>query len=251
MLELAGTEAAVGVGQLEGPQEVGGLLEVGADGVDLVDEILNTDNAVLAEVLLDNGVVGQGNTLLVDLAVSTLVDELLDALQVGVTVSDPGLDDLDHLGDGLGDTDENTVVDLEQTEQLEDLAGLGGNLVDTVRSLSATCGHTIGSRAGENIPLDTDDEDELGLLRDVELAALLGNASKTDLLTLSIAVLLDVLLGTLEDDTTLLLVGLFEGQLALIDPVEVNQPSFRQAQAFPPFDQTRKTVYLRTSLTVV
>ncbi len=31
---------------------------------------------------------------------------------------------------------------------------------------------------------------------------------KTDLLTLRIAVLLDVLLGTLEDDATLLLVGL-------------------------------------------
>lgn len=131
MLELAGTEATVGVGQLEGPQEVGGLLEVGADGVDLVDKILHADNAVLAEVLLDDSVVGQSNTLLVDLSVSTLVDELLDALQVGVTVGDPRLNNLDHLGDSLGDTDEDTVVDLQQTEQLEDLAGLGGNLVDT------------------------------------------------------------------------------------------------------------------------
>lgn len=131
MLELAGTEATVGVGQLEGPQEVGGLLEVGADGVDLVDKILHADNAVLAEVLLDDSVVGQSNTLLVDLSVSTLVDELLDALQVGVTVGDPRLNNLDHLGDSLGDTDEDTIVDLQQTEQLEDLAGLGGNLVDT------------------------------------------------------------------------------------------------------------------------
>lgn len=59
------------------------------------------------------------------------------------------------------------------------------------------------------IPLDADDEDQLGLLRYVKLATLLGNASQADLLTLSIAVFLNVLLGTLEDDTALLLVGLW------------------------------------------
>ena len=131
MLELAGTETTGRVAELEGPEEVGGLLEVGADGEDLVDEVLKADDAVLAEVLLDDGVVGKGNTLLVDLSVSSLVDELLDGLQVGVTVSDPGLDDLEHLSGSLGDLDEDTVVDLEETEKLEDLAGLRGHLVDT------------------------------------------------------------------------------------------------------------------------
>lgn len=187
VLELARTEATSGVAELEGPEEVGGLLEVGADGEDLVDEILHADDAVLAEVLLNDGVIGESNALLVDLAVSALVDKLTDALQVGVTVGNPRLDDLDHLGGGLGDADEDTVVDLEQTEELEDLAGLGGNLVDT---------------------LDADQEDQLALSRDVEGAILLGSTSKADLLALSIAVLLDVLLSTLEDDATLLLVGL-------------------------------------------
>jgi hypothetical protein len=189
VLELAGTETTSGVGELEGPEEVGGLLEVGANSEDLVDEILNTDNAVLAKVLLNNGVVGKSNTLLVDLSVTTLVDKLLDGLQVGVTVGDPRLNNLEHLSDGLGDLDEDTVVDLEETEELEDLAGLGRHLVDT---------------------LDTDDEDQVGLSRDVGRVLRLGNAVKTDLLTLSIAVLLDVLLSTLEDDLTLLLVGLFQ-----------------------------------------
>lgn len=142
VLELAGVEATVGVGQLEGPQEVGGLLEVGADGVDLVDEILHADNAVLAEVLLNDGVVSQGNALLVNLSVSALVDELLDALQVGITVGDPRLNDLDHLGDGLGDAHKDTVVDLEETEELEDLAGLGGNLVDTKGIVRHCCFET-------------------------------------------------------------------------------------------------------------
>lgn len=187
VLELAGAEAAVRVAKLEGPQEVGGLLEVGADGQDLVDQILHADDAVLAKVLLDDCVVGQGDALAVDLAVSALVDELLDALEVGVTVGNPRLNNLDHLGGGLGDANENAVVDLEEAEKLKDLARLGGDLVDT---------------------LDADDEDQLGLSRDVEGTILLGNPVQADLLALGIAVLLDVLLGTLEDNAALLLVGL-------------------------------------------
>jgi hypothetical protein len=106
--ELAWTEASSRVGELERPQEVGSLLEVGPDSEDLdsvsiyslssaidetylVDQVFHADDAVLAKVLLDDGVVSQGNTLLVavsgvsschaniermgsHLAISTLVD---------------------------------------------------------------------------------------------------------------------------------------------------------------------------------
>lgn len=150
MLELAGAETTSGVAELEGPEEVGGLLEVGADGENLVDEILHADNAVLAEVLLDDGVVSKSNALLVDLSVSTLVDELLDGLQVGVTVGDPGLDDLEHLSDSLGDLDKYTVVDLEETEKLEDLAGLGGHLVDTEKGVNK---RVMTFKSGATYPL--------------------------------------------------------------------------------------------------
>lgn len=207
MLELASAEATVGVGQLEGPQEVVGLLEVGANSVDLVDQILHADNAELAEVLLDDLVVGEGNTLLVDLAVTALVEELTDGLQVGVTVGDVGVDNGQHLLGSLGQADEGTAVDLEQTEELQDLAGLGGNLVDTVWKESVKC--RISSKKLEiDIPLDTDNEDQLGLVIDVEVTLLAGSAGQADLLTLSIAVLLDVGLSALEDNATLLLVGL-------------------------------------------
>ena len=132
VLDLAGVEATVGVGELEGPEEVVGLLEVGANGVDLVNQVFHADNAVLAEVLLNDLVVGKSNALLVDLSVATLVDELTDSLEVGVTVGDVGVDNSQHLLGGLGETDEDTVVDLEQTEELQDLTGLGSDLVDTV-----------------------------------------------------------------------------------------------------------------------
>jgi hypothetical protein len=132
VLELAGAETTSGGRELEGPQEVGGLLEVGADSVDLVDEILNADDAVLSEVLLNNLVISERDALLVDLSIAALVHELTDGLQVGVSVGDEGLDDLEHLGGGLGQLDEDTVVDLEETEKLEGLALLGVDLVDTV-----------------------------------------------------------------------------------------------------------------------
>ena len=67
--------------QLEGPEEVGGLLEVGTQGVDLVDEVLNADQTVLAEVLLNESVVGETDALAVDLAVATLVDQVADSLE--------------------------------------------------------------------------------------------------------------------------------------------------------------------------
>lgn len=194
MLELALVKATVGVAELEGPEEVAGLLEVGADGVDLVDQVLHADDAVLAEVLLDDGVVGQRDALLLRvLGVSALVDQLAHGLEVGVAVGDEGLDDLEHLHRGFGQADEDAVVDLEETQQLKSLALLGVDLVDT---------------------LDADDEGELGLGGNIVAALLLGDTGKADLLALLVAVLLDVGLGALEDGRTLLLVGLCSSESA-------------------------------------
>lgn len=129
--ELAGAETTSGRGELEGPEEVGDGLEVGADSVDLVDNVLDAGDAVLAEVLLDESVVGDRQALLADLSVTALVDELTHSLEVGVSVGDERLDNLQHLRGGLGELDEDTVVDLEETEKLESLALLGVDLVDT------------------------------------------------------------------------------------------------------------------------
>ena len=148
---------------------------------------LLTDNAVLAELLLNDGVVGDGDTLAVDLGVTALVDELTDSLKVGLAVGNVGLNETEHLLSGLGDTDEDTVVDLEEAEELEDLLGLGGKLRDT---------------------LQTDDEEDLGLGRNVEVTRLAGLTLETDGLLLLGEVLLNVLVGTLEDDLALGSLGL-------------------------------------------
>jgi hypothetical protein len=180
--ELALVETTVGVRELERPKEIVCFLEVLSGVIDLMNKILNADDTELAKDLLDDSVIVEGNALLVDLSVSTLVDKFTDGLQVRGTVSDVGLDQLKHLSGSVGETEEDTVVDLEKTEQLEDLAGLGSDVVDT---------------------LDTDNEDKLGLGGNVEVTVGLGLTTKTDLIGFLGTVLTDVLVSTLEDNVAL------------------------------------------------
>jgi hypothetical protein len=188
--ELALVETTVGVRELKGPQEVVCLLKVlVVNCVDSVNQVLNAHDAEMTKGLLNDSVVRERDALLVDLSVSTLVDEFTDGLQVGGTVSDVGLDQLKHLSGGVGETKEDTVVDLEKTEQLKDLAGLGSDGVDT---------------------LDTDNEDKLGLGGNVEVTVGLGLATETDLIGLLGTVLTDVLVSTLEDDVALSTLSLGE-----------------------------------------
>ena len=91
------------------------MFKVRSDGEDFVDQVLHADNAVLAKRSLNDGVVGESDTLLFDLSISTLVDELSNSLEVGVTVCDPWLDDLQHLESSLSHANKDTVVDLEET----------------------------------------------------------------------------------------------------------------------------------------
>ena len=53
--------------QLEGPQEVGSVLEVWSNGEDLVNQILDTDDSKLAQLALDDVVGGDGSTVTIDL----------------------------------------------------------------------------------------------------------------------------------------------------------------------------------------
>jgi len=73
----------VGAGELGGPEEVRSLLEVGADGEDSVNEVFNRQDIACAEGLLDGDVGGRGNSPLVDLAITVLVDQFTDSFEIG------------------------------------------------------------------------------------------------------------------------------------------------------------------------
>lgn len=185
--ELSSSETTVRVGQVEWPQEVVDLLEVWTDSVDLVDQVLHGDNTVLAQSSLDDLVVRQSNSLVVDLTETSLVDQLSDGSQVRVTVSNVRLSQLEQLGGGLGDLDKDTGVDLGQSEQLQNLSWLWGHLVDT---------------------LDSDDENQLWLGLNVVRVVGLGLSLGLNHSTLSISVLLVVSSSSLSDGDSLFLVGL-------------------------------------------
>merc|ERR1712003_47911 len=160
--------------ELEGPQEVGGVLEVGANSGDLMDEVLNADDVVLAQSLLNEVIGGDGGPVASDLDKSPLVDKFPDGLEVRSTPGDVRLTDPEHVDGGLVQLDEHAVVDLPQAEQLQNLADLGAHLVDTPNSAH---------------------ESQLSVSRHIKVALLLGLALKPDLIPLLIPVLLGVLLS--------------------------------------------------------
>jgi len=103
-------ETTLGGVQLEGPHEVVGLLEVRTNSVELVDQVFNADDAELSKSLFNNQVAGEGNSLLVDLTVTSLVDHLGDGILGGESESDVRFDLLDHVEGSSVDSDEDGVV---------------------------------------------------------------------------------------------------------------------------------------------
>ena len=222
-------ESAVGGGQLERPEEVSALLEVGSDGVDLVDQILDGEDSELAEDLLNLLVLHQRNALLVQLGETTLVDQLADGLEVGVTVSDVGLDQTEHFDGGLVQAHEDGVVDLAQAEELQGLLHLGRGLVDTTNT-------------------DDDSNATLGLSEQVSVST--GISSLGNQISLHLSVPLGVL-GTALDH--LLSLGLLSGdqigggllsgslQLSITALLHKNRLGTKQELANDPYRLIRRT----------
>lgn len=181
------TPATTWVGKVEWQEEVVGLLEVRTNGVDFMNKIFNADNTVLTKSSF-NDVVVETESLVVDLTVSTLVDKLADGSKTRVTVSNVWFYETEKFFSGLGDTDEGTIVDLEKSEKLENLAWLGCNLVDT---------------------LNSDNKDELWLSRDVERAFSTGSTLLFNEITGSGFVFLFIGSSTFVDDLVLLFKSLF------------------------------------------
>ena len=96
-----------------------------------MDQILNAVDALLTKGARDDGVVVQSESLSVDLAEAALVDKLADGVTSGVTIGDVRLDHADHVDGSAVESNDDTVVELAETEELHDLLGLGWELVDT------------------------------------------------------------------------------------------------------------------------
>ena len=131
MLELPRPEATRRIRQLEWPQKVARLLEVWPHGHNLMHQIFHADDTEFAEIFFDDLVVGEGDALLVDLSVSTLVNEVANGFHTGVAVGDVGLHYFEHFRSSFGKFDEDAIVDLKETEELHDLARFRSHLINT------------------------------------------------------------------------------------------------------------------------
>ena len=69
--------AAGGSVQLERPQKVGSVLEVGTNVEDLVNQILDTDDPELAELILDDVIRCNGSAVAVNLPQETFILDLV------------------------------------------------------------------------------------------------------------------------------------------------------------------------------
>mmetsp|Transcript_1140 Transcript_1140/g.2293 ORF Transcript_1140/g.2293 Transcript_1140/m.2293 type:complete len:260 (+) Transcript_1140:136-915(+) len=182
-----GRESSLGVGKLEGPQEVVDGLEVGSNSVNLIDQVSSALDTNRRKSLSNDLVVTNGDTLLVDLSESTLPDELLDGLSGGVSVGDIRFNQSQHTNGSFVQTDKGSIVQLTKTEELHNLLGLGGDTNGTT---------------------DTDNKANLGLSRDVETTLGLGLAAIVNSFLLLLGVF-SVVLFSVGDE----LLGVFSGLL--------------------------------------
>jgi len=182
-------ETTVGRRKLEGPQEVVGLLEVGSNSKDFVDQVVAAVDANRGETLLDNGVLGNGDPLLIDLSETTLVHKVADSLEGGVSIGNIRLNQSEHSHSGLVQLYKDTIVDLAKAEELHDLLSLGADSDDTP---------------------DPDHKRKLGLGRDVETTLGLSLAPCLDSISHSGSILSSVL-GTISLEDLLVSSTLLRG----------------------------------------
>ena len=97
-----------------------------------MDKILNTGDSVFTEFSLNNTVVGERKSSSLDFTATSFVDKLGDGLSGWVTIGDEWLDHLDHVPCGFVKLNEDGVVNLSQSEELQDFLWLWGKLSDTM-----------------------------------------------------------------------------------------------------------------------
>lgn len=181
-----------------------------------MNEIFYGENVDLSEGTFNDGVVGEGDALLVDLAIAALVNQFANCFEVGlamtrsqeknmvdranryIPVCDVWLYQTEHLLGCPCHLDENAVVNLEQSEELKDFSWFWCNLIDTKSAWSILS--NAGTKEKRSAPANSDNEVYFRLSRNVEIASCARSPFQTNLLLLLGQVLLHVGFRPLEDD---------------------------------------------------
>ncbi len=124
------------------------------------------------------------DALLINAAISSLVDEFTDCLEIRVSICDVWFNNPKHLDRRFCEANEDSIIDLEKAEELEGFARLGSDFIDT-RRLSA-----LHRNEDEFfLPLDAYDECKLRFSGHVKVTRGFRKASQSNLLPLGITIL--------------------------------------------------------------
>ena len=128
-------ETTTGGAQFEWPQEVIGLLEVGSTLDDLIDDVFDTKEAFVTKLRLNDLVVGESDPLTIDLGISSSIDELSDSCSSGITPGNTVTDMLKHIQSGFVQFNKSGIMNLSQSEELENFSYSGRVMVNTREKL--------------------------------------------------------------------------------------------------------------------
>lgn len=171
-------------------------------------QIFHADDILSAQSTFDNGIGSKGCTSVINLGETTFVDKVSDCFQVGIAPGDVGFTDSEHVNRGLIQLDEDTIVDLSQSEQLEGLPYFGMDLVNTVKykalykisiflnTFDYSLSHTYNMQF--YLPPDPHDESQLWLCWNVVIALITGLSCQPNFITFLAPVLLYVVFSPLE-----------------------------------------------------
>ena len=134
---------------------------------------------------MDDSVIRKRDSLLVNLSVSSLENELADGISGWISESDVRLDSAEEISRSFIDADKDTVMNLSKSQNSKDSDDLGVQFVDTS---------------------DSYDESKAGLGWDVNLSGDLGVSTSSNLGLFSSEVISLILLSTLKDCSSLVLV---------------------------------------------
>lgn len=117
--------------ELEGPQEVVGFLEVGSHSVDFIDQIFNGRDSLLSEGFLNQSIGGKRDTLPVNFAISSLKDKFADGFAGRISECDVRFNTSEHIGGSFVDSNEDSVMELSESEESHDADNFGVEFVNT------------------------------------------------------------------------------------------------------------------------
>jgi len=120
--------------KLDWEQVVVDSLEVLTDGVDFVDQVFDALDAVSAHALFNDSVVGDLDSLSVNFDGASFVDHVFDGGLGWVSPGDEWITDSQHLDGSFVQSDEASVTDLSESEELKGLLWFWRDLVDTSNS---------------------------------------------------------------------------------------------------------------------